>query len=61
MQAARAILAESQARASRDALELLEREFAAVEGLVEAAGRRGRVTHTLRLPAGTITLEIKGG
>lgn len=61
MRVARAILAESQARASRDALELLEREFAEIERLVaEAGGRRSRVTHTLRLPAGTITLEVKG-
>lgn len=60
MAAARAILAESQARESRYALELLEREFAEIARLV--GGRRGaRVTHTVRLPAGTITLEIRGG
>jgi hypothetical protein len=62
MRVARAILAESQARESRDALELLGREFAAIGRLAEGVGRRGgRVTHTVRLPSGTITLKIKGG
>ncbi|HEX8503583.1 MAG TPA: hypothetical protein VF659_23570 [Pyrinomonadaceae bacterium] len=61
MQVARAILAESQARESRDALALLEREFVEIERLVREGGRRSRVTHTIRLPAGTITLEVKEG
>lgn len=61
MVAARAILAESQARESRNALELLEREFEGIGRLASAAGGRGRVTHTIRLPSGTITLDVKGG
>lgn len=61
MRLARAILAESQARESRDALALLEREFADIEKLIEGSGGRGRVTHTVRLPLGTITLKVKKG
>ncbi|HEX8557099.1 MAG TPA: hypothetical protein VF668_03300 [Pyrinomonadaceae bacterium] len=61
MRVARAILAESQARESRDALALLEREFADIERLIEGGGGRGRVTHTVRLPLGTITLKVKKG
>jgi hypothetical protein len=61
MRAAAAILAESQARESRNALELLEHEFESIERLVAESGGRGRITHTIRLPAGTITLRIKGG
>jgi hypothetical protein len=59
MQAARAILAESQARETRGALELLEREFADIARLAAEGG--GRVTHTVRLPLGTITLKIRKG
>ncbi len=61
MRAARAILDESRARESRNALELLERELPEIARLVEDGGGRGRVTHTVRLPSGTITLKIKGG
>lgn len=61
MQVARAILAESQARESRNALGLLEREFANIERHLEESGGRSRVTHTIRLPLGTITLRIKEG
>lgn len=61
MLAARAILAESQARESRAALSMLRDEFASIEALLAAAGGRGRVTHTVRLPAGTITLDIREG
>jgi hypothetical protein len=62
MRVARAILDESRARESRNALELLERELPEIARLVEARGGRGtRVTHTIRLPPGTITLKIKGG
>lgn len=59
MRAARAILAESQARESRAALSLLRDEFDSIEGLLAETGGRARVTHTVRLPAGTITLDIK--
>ncbi|HEX8285267.1 MAG TPA: hypothetical protein VF588_18065 [Pyrinomonadaceae bacterium] len=62
MRVARAILAESQARESRNALELLEREFAEIARLLETGGgRSSRVTHTIKLPSGTITLKVKGG
>ena len=61
MVVARAILAESHARESRNALELLGREFEDIARLVEEGGGRRRVTHTIRLPSGTITLEVKGG
>ncbi|MET0626281.1 MAG: hypothetical protein ABW250_25335 [Pyrinomonadaceae bacterium] len=59
MRVARAILDESRARESRNALELLEHELPEIARLVEGSG--GRVTHTMRLPSGTITLKIKGG
>ena len=61
MVVARAILAESQARESRNALELLGREFEDIRRLAAEGGGRSRVTHTVRLPSGTITLEVKGG
>ena len=61
MRVARAILAESQAAESRNALGLLEREFENIERLIRESGGRGRVTHTIRLPLGTITLKIKEG
>lgn len=62
MRVARAILDESRARESRNALELLERELPEIARLVEEGGGRGaRVTHTIRLPTGTITLKVKGG
>ncbi len=61
MRAARAILAESQARESRNALELLGREFDEIGRLVEEGGGRAEVTHTLRLPLGTVTLRVKKG
>jgi hypothetical protein len=61
MLVARAILVESQARESRNALELLEREFEHITRLVAEGGRRSRVTHTVKLPTGTITLKVKGG
>lgn len=61
MRVARAILDESRARESRNALELLERELPGIARLVEDGGGRSRVTHTVRLPSGSITLKIKGG
>lgn len=62
MRVARAILDESRARESRNALELLERELPEIARLVEGGGGRGtRVTHTIMLPSGSITLKIKGG
>ena len=62
MLAARAILAESQAQESRNAVALLQDEFANIERLLaDAEGARHKVTHKLRLPYGTITLQIKRG
>lgn len=59
MQVARAILAESQAQESRNSVAMLEQEFANIEWLLAGSGRRSRITHTLRLPFGTIKLKIK--
>jgi len=56
---ARAILAQSQTRQSLNALSLLEEEFSNIEQLLNNAKGRGKVTHVLRLPLGTITLKIK--
>ena len=59
MKLAHSILAESQAQESRDALFLLEREFDNIEQLLQATGGRGEVTHTVRLPLGTIALTVE--
>lgn len=59
MRVARSILVASQAQESRNALFLLEREFGNMEELLRAAGARGEVTHTVRLPLGTITLTVE--
>lgn len=56
---ARAILAASQAEESRNTLSLLEREFAGIERLLDAAKGARRLTHTLRLPYGVVSLRIK--
>ena len=61
MVVARAILAESEARESRNALALLGREFENIERHIAESGGRSRITHTIRLPLGTITLKIKEG
>ncbi|HKQ54166.1 MAG TPA: hypothetical protein VJT74_17445 [Pyrinomonadaceae bacterium] len=59
MRVARSILAQSQAQESQNALFLLEREFANMEQLLRATGARGEVTHTVKLPLGTITLTVE--
>lgn len=61
MLAARAILAESEAREGRMALALLDAEFENIERHIAESGGRSSVTHTIRLPLGTITLKIKEG
>ena len=61
MQVARSILVESQAQESRNTLFLLEREFDNMEQLLKATGARGEVTHTVKLPLGTITLTVERG
>lgn len=60
MQTARSILAESQARESRNAMLLLEREFSNIEQLLDATGAKSEVTHLIKLPLGTIKLKIEG-
>lgn len=59
MQLARSLLAQSQAQESQNTLFLLEREFANMEQLLSATGQRGEVTHTVKLPLGTITLTVE--
>jgi len=59
MEVAQAILVRSQTRQSLDALSLLGDEFSNIEQLLDNAKGRGKVTHVLRLPLGTITLKIK--
>lgn len=61
MQLAHSILAESQAQESKNALFLLEREFDNIEQLLRGTGGRGEVTHTVKLPLGTITLTVERG
>ena len=56
---ANAILAESQARESTNALSLLQNEFSNIEMLLNNAPGDRKVTHVLRLPLGAITLHIK--
>ena len=61
MRVANALLAHSQAEESRNAFSLLEQEISNIEQMLADAGRarRGKVTHKLKLPWGTITLKIK--
>jgi hypothetical protein len=59
MQIARAILAESQAQESRNSIACLEQEFANIERILAGGGRKSKITHTLKLPFGTIKLKIK--
>ena len=61
MTVANAILAESQARQTATALRLLEKEFSNIEQLLDNAKGVSKVTHLLRLPLGTVTLQIKKG
>ena len=61
MQIARAIVAESQAQESRNAISLLQQEFDNIERLLDTARGRSRITHTIKLPFGTIRLKIKRG
>jgi len=56
---ANAILQRSQTQTSLDAFALLEKEFSNIEWLLDNTNGRGKVTHVLRLPLGTITMQIK--
>ena len=58
---ARALLASSQARASKNAVSFLGDEIYNIERVLTSAGARSKVTHTIKLPYGTITLKIKRG
>ncbi len=59
MRVAHAILVESQAQESRNAVSLLQQEISNTEQmLINIEGTR-KVTHKLKLPCGTITLKIK--
>jgi hypothetical protein len=59
--AANALLTESQARQSRNAMALLEKEFSNIEELLDNAPRNTRISHVLKLPLGSITVQVKRG
>jgi hypothetical protein len=59
MQVADALLKQSEKQQGRLVLSLLEQEFSNIEQLLDNAMGKKRVTHILRLPQGTITLNIK--
>lgn len=59
VQIAEKLLAHSQTQQSLNALKLLENEFANIEYLLDNAKGSRKVTHSLKLPLGTITLNIK--
>jgi len=58
---ANAILAESQARETANALTMLEKEFSNIDELLNNMQGTGKVTHQLKLPLGTIILNIRKG
>ena len=58
---ANALLAESQARESRNAMTLLEKEFSNIEELLDNAPRNTRISHVLKFPLGSIKVNIKRG
>lgn len=57
--AANAILSESQARETAAALEHLDQEFLNIEMLLDRSNGYASVSHSIRLPYGTINLKIK--
>lgn len=57
--AANAILSKSQARETADALEHLDQEFLNIEMLLDRSNGRASVSHSIKLPYGTINLKIK--
>jgi hypothetical protein len=59
MHVARAILAESQAQESRNTVLLLEKEFVGIEQLLNTVKGAPSIAHTLKLPYGVVTLNIK--
>lgn len=59
MTLANAILAEAQARESRQAVSLLAEEFSAIDNLLATANGHSKVVHVIELPYGRLTLQIK--
>jgi hypothetical protein len=59
VQVANTLLDSSQHQQSLDALTMLDRELHNIEGLLENANGRGKVTHTIKLPYGNIVLNVK--
>jgi hypothetical protein len=59
MTAANAILAEAQARESRQAVSMLNEDFSAIDKLLEEANGHSKVVHVVELPYGKLTLHIK--
>lgn len=57
--AANAILSESQARETAAALEHLDQEFINIEMLLDRSNGRASVSHSIKLPYGTINLKIE--
>ncbi len=60
MQLASAVLAESQAQESKNAMRLLEQEFDHLDQFLDVTKGRSEVTHIVKLPLGNITLTIRG-
>ena len=58
-QIARDILRRSQVEEGKIAVSMLRQEFAAIENLLENTKGKRAVTHQLKFPYGTITLNIK--
>jgi hypothetical protein len=59
MQIAQDILRKSQAEEGKIAVSMLREEFANIENLLENTKGKRKVTHQLKFPYGTITLNIK--
>jgi hypothetical protein len=59
MTVANAMLAEAQARETRQAVSLLNEDFSAIDNLLREANGHSRVVHVIELPYGTLTLHIK--
>jgi hypothetical protein len=60
MQTARAILAHAQALEGAVAVTLLQDEMRNIDDAITNLDRKGKVTHTIRLPYGNIQLKISG-
>ena len=56
---ANAILVRSQRMEVEQNLEMLEKEFATIDHLLDNTNGKGKVTHLLKLPFGAIALHIK--